>query len=92
MRVYRAVIGADPIKYYAQLIGMEKYLSRLRQQANSVVIMTGIVLYRELLRNKQSEVLRKILDLPDNQLKSALYGLISQVVGKSILVFLVTIG
>ncbi|MGI2831100.1 hypothetical protein [Vibrio alginolyticus] len=80
MRVNRAVIGADPIKYYAKLIGMEKYLSRLRQQANSVVIMTGIVLYRELPKNKQSEVLRKILDLPDNQLKSALYGLASQVV------------
>ncbi len=80
MRVNYSVIGADPVKYYARLIGLEKYELRLREQENSVVIMTGIILYRELPKNKQSDVLRKILNLPDPQLKASLYGLVSQVV------------
>ncbi|MBN8157132.1 hypothetical protein J0J30_24370, partial [Vibrio vulnificus] len=74
------MIGADPVKYYASLIGMEKYEARLKRLANAIPIMTGIVLYRQLPKNMQSQILKQILDLNDNQLKASLYSLVSQVV------------
>ncbi|HCE2191233.1 TPA: hypothetical protein NGT20_004634 [Vibrio parahaemolyticus] len=80
MRVQKSKIGADPVKYYASLIGMEKHESCLKKQANAIPIMTGIVLYRQLPKNKQSQILKQILGLSDNQLKASLYGLVSQVV------------
>lgn len=80
MRVQQSKIGADPVKYYASLIGMEKHESRLKKQANAIPIMTGIVLYRQLPKNKQSQILKQILGMSDNQLKASLYGLVSQVV------------
>ncbi|MHA2710272.1 hypothetical protein [Vibrio owensii] len=80
MRVQKSKIGADPVKYYASLIGMEKHESRLKKQTNAIAIMTGIVLYRQLPKNKQSQILKQILGLSDNQLKASLYGLVSQVV------------
>ncbi|MCG3760905.1 hypothetical protein EXA21_15760 [Vibrio cincinnatiensis] len=80
MRVHYSRINTDPVKYYASLIGMGKYESRLKKQPNALSIMTGIILYRELPKNKQSEVLRQILSLNDGQLKASLYGLVSQVV------------
>ncbi len=80
MRVQKSQIGADPIKYYASLIGMEKYESRLKKQVNAIPIMTGIVLYRQLPKSKQSLILKQILDLNDNQLKACLYALVSQIV------------
>ncbi|UXI02645.1 hypothetical protein [Photobacterium sp. TY1-4] len=80
MRVHKSKIAADPIKYYARLIGMEKYEARLKQEPISIAIMIGIVLYRELPKNKQPEVLKQILALNDDQLKSSLYGLVSQVI------------
>ncbi|MET2901083.1 hypothetical protein ABXV22_22700 [Vibrio rotiferianus] len=80
MRVQQSKIGADPVKYYASLIGMEKHESRLKKQANAIPIMTGIVLYRQLPKNKQSQILKQILGMSDNQLKASLYRLVSQVV------------
>ncbi|EGR7978110.1 hypothetical protein M2H39_21675 [Vibrio vulnificus] len=80
MRVQKSKIGADPVKYYASLIGMEKHESCLKKQVNAIPIMTGIVLYRQLPKNKQSQILKQILGLSDNQLKASLYGLVSQVV------------
>ncbi|EJG0483244.1 hypothetical protein AB8I23_004992 [Vibrio alginolyticus] len=80
MRVHKSKIAADPVKYYTRLIGMEKYEARMRQEPNAITIITGIVLYRELPKNKQSEVLKLILALNDGQLKASLYGLVSQVV------------
>ncbi|WP_237358395.1 hypothetical protein [Vibrio owensii] len=80
MRVQQSKIGTDPVKYYASLIGMEKHESRLKKQTNAIPIMTGIVLYRQLPKNKQSQILKQILDMSDNQLKASLYGLVSQVV------------
>lgn len=56
MRVHKSKIAADPVKYYTYLIGMEKYEARMRQEPNAITIITGIVLYRELPKNKQSEV------------------------------------
>ncbi|WP_045464422.1 hypothetical protein [Vibrio hyugaensis] len=80
MRVQQSKLGADPVKYYASLIGMEKHESRLKKQTNAIPIMSGIVLYRQLPKNKQSQILKQILGLSDNQLKASLYGLVSQVV------------
>lgn len=78
MRVHKSKIAADPVKYYTHLIGMDKYEARMRQEPNAITIITGIVLYRELPKNKQSEVLKLILALNDGQLKASLYGLVSQ--------------
>ncbi|MGY0614938.1 hypothetical protein [Vibrio sp. FJH11] len=83
MKVHKTQIGSDPVKYYARLIGMEKYEPRLKKQANAIPIMTGIVLYRQLPKNKQSLILKQILDLSDGQLKASLYALVSQVVANS---------
>ncbi|MCQ9039804.1 hypothetical protein H2C68_22840 [Vibrio alginolyticus] len=71
MRVQQSKIGTDPVKYYASLIGMEKHESRLKKQTNAIPIMTGIVLYRQLPKNKQSQILKQILDMSDNQLKAS---------------------
>lgn len=80
MRIHKSQIGADPVKYYASLIGMEKYEARLKRLAYAIPIITGIVLYRQLPKNKQSQILKQILDLSDSQLKASLYALVSQVV------------
>lgn len=84
MRVQQSKIGADPVKYYASLIGMEKHESRLKKKTNAIPIMTGIVLYRQLPKNKQSQILKQILGVSDNQLKASLCGLVSQVVANHI--------
>lgn len=80
MRVHKSKVGSDPVKYYAKLIGLERYESRLKKQAVAIPIMAGIVLYRQLPKNKQSMILKQILDLVDNQLKASLYALVSQIV------------
>lgn len=80
MRVHKSKVGSDPVKYYASLIGLEKYESRLKKHASAIPIMTGIVLYRQLPKNKQSMILKQILGLSDNQLKASLYALVSQIV------------
>lgn len=90
MRVHKSKIAADPVKYYTYLIGMEKYEARMRQEPNAITIITGIVLYRELPKNKQSEVLKLILALNDGQVESFTIWFSFSSGCKSILVLMVT--
>ncbi|KHT64692.1 hypothetical protein RJ45_05130 [Photobacterium gaetbulicola] len=71
-------IKGNPIRFFVKLISVESFESKLKLEPNALPILTGIVMYRQLPKNRRIEVNKMVLAITDGQLKSKLYGLIGQ--------------
>ena len=80
MRYPKSRISSDPIRFYSKLMSLESYEKDLKTSNQAVAILSGIIVYRQLHKHNQMQVVKMILNLPDGRLKAKLYGLVSEVV------------